>query len=305
MYFLMTVDVEAFSIPLNKETPETVTQVHEEGLPLLLDLFSKYDVRGTFYFTGTFVEQSPESVELVKERGHEIGCHGYDHSPQRAFDVLSYEEQINDLQKAKSVIEDVAGRIEAFRAPALRINEDTVRALEETGFKTDSSVCSQRFDGPFTFGSKKKLKWLFASRKPYMLSYDSITKPGKSDVLEVPVSALMLPYVGTVMRANPSMTKILQKILFFESSRINKPLVFLFHPNECINVNGKVSTERRTSNHIEYFFADLLRQKIKLKNLGSNSLRLLSDMLEYTKEKNCEFLTMKEYRKIAGLLNEQ
>jgi len=38
------------------------------------------------------------------------------------------------LKKAKRVIEGVAGRIESFRAPMLRINEDTVRALEETGF---------------------------------------------------------------------------------------------------------------------------------------------------------------------------
>ena len=52
----------------------------------------------------------------------------------------------------------------------LRINEDTVRALEEAGFKTDSSVSSQRFDGPFTFGAKRKLKWLYAPGKPYMIS---------------------------------------------------------------------------------------------------------------------------------------
>ena len=80
----MTIDVEAFSIPLNREDPSVIKQVHEEGLPLLLDLFSKYDVEATFYFTGTFAEQSPESIELVKDHGHEIGCHGYDHSPQRA-----------------------------------------------------------------------------------------------------------------------------------------------------------------------------------------------------------------------------
>ena len=49
--------------------------------------------------------------------------------PQRAFDLLGYEEQVIELEKAKSVIEPVAGRITSFRAPALRINENTVRAL--------------------------------------------------------------------------------------------------------------------------------------------------------------------------------
>ena len=143
MHFLMTVDVERFSIPLNREDTNIARQIYEVGLPRLLDLLSKHDVQSTFYFTGMFAEQSPESVELVKEHGHEIGCHGYDHSPERAFDVLGYEEQVNELKKAKSVIEEVAGGIESFRAPMLRINEDTVRALEETGFKSDSAIAKK------------------------------------------------------------------------------------------------------------------------------------------------------------------
>ena len=73
-------------------------QVHEEGLPCLLSLLAKHDVCGTFYFTGTFAEASPESVKLVCEHGHEVGCHGYDHSPHRAFDVLSYEEQFKEFR---------------------------------------------------------------------------------------------------------------------------------------------------------------------------------------------------------------
>ncbi len=163
---------------------------------------------------GMFAEVSPESVELVKGHGHEIGCHGYDHSPQRAFDSLRYEEQLEELKRAKKVIEDVAGRTESFRAPMLRINEDTVRALEKTGFKTDSSVASQRFDGPFTFGSKKKLKWLLAPRRPYMISYDSVVKEGNSDILEIPISALFIPFIGTTMRMSPLVTKMLRKFLF-------------------------------------------------------------------------------------------
>jgi len=77
MYFLMTNDVEAHSISLNREDPETVDLVYQVGLPRLLDLLSKHDVSSTFYFTGMFAEASPESVELVREHGHEIGCHSH------------------------------------------------------------------------------------------------------------------------------------------------------------------------------------------------------------------------------------
>ena len=143
---------------MNREDSEVAKQIYEAGLPRLLDLYARHDIKCTFYFTGMFAEQSPESVELVKEHGHEIGCHGYDHSPERAFDMLSYEEQVNELKKAKTVIEGVAGRIESFRAPMLRMNEATVRALEEAGFKTDSSVASQSIEYLFADVIRHKLK---------------------------------------------------------------------------------------------------------------------------------------------------
>jgi peptidoglycan/xylan/chitin deacetylase (PgdA/CDA1 family) len=95
MHFLMTNDVESFSIPLNRYDVETAKEAYEVGLPRLLDLYARHDLKCTFYFTGTFAEQSPESVELVKEHGHEIGCHGYDHSPQRAFDYLRMSSGIS------------------------------------------------------------------------------------------------------------------------------------------------------------------------------------------------------------------
>jgi peptidoglycan/xylan/chitin deacetylase (PgdA/CDA1 family) len=216
MYFLMTIDVESHSIPLNRDDLHTVKLIHEEGLPGLLGLLSKHDISSTFYFTGKFCEESLESVELVKDHGHEIGCHGYEHSPNRALDLLTYEEQKNEISKAKTVIESIAGRVTSFRAPALRMNKYTIKALEDVGFTTDSSICSQRFDGPFTFGAAGKLRWLFAPRKPYMLSHESPTKEGGSKILEIPISAFILPFIGTTMRISPLITKKLSKFLYFE-----------------------------------------------------------------------------------------
>jgi peptidoglycan/xylan/chitin deacetylase (PgdA/CDA1 family) len=294
----MTNDVEAHSLSLNREDPKTVDLIYRVGLPRLLDLLSRHDITSTFYFTGMFCEQSPESVDLVLDHGHEIGCHGYDHSPGRAFDLLSYQEQVTELEKAKSVIEPIAGKISSFRAPALRVNEYTVRALEETGFTTDSSVCSQRFDGPFTFGAKEKMKWLGAPRLPYPLSYDAMTKRGFSNVLEIPISALLIPFIGTTMRISPSVTKLLRKFLFKEAFQTGKPIVFLFHPNECIDLNGELKATRRTNNLLEYVFADLIRHKLKLNNMGNTSLKLLDDVLKSANDYGFEFVSSRQYYNI-------
>ena len=287
---------------MNREDSEVAKQIYEAGLPRLLDLYARHDIKCTFYFTGMFAEQSPESVELVKEHGHEIGCHGYDHSPEKAFDLLSYDEQLKELRKAKTVIEGVAGRVESFRAPMLRMNEATVRALEEAGFKTDSSVASQRFDGPLTFGAKRKLKWLYAPRKPYMISYDSVVKSGSSNILEIPISAAIFPFIGTTMRISPFITKILQKYLYHESKKTGKPVVFLFHPNECLDIGNEIVTTRRTSNPVEYLFADVIRHKLKLKNLGQASLKLLGEVITSAKEFGFEFVSVREYRKLYKVL---
>lgn len=300
MYFILTNDVESFSISLNRCDPETAEMVYRVGLPRLLGLLSKHDIQSTFYFTGKMAEMIPEAVELVKDHGHEIACHGYDHSPNRAFDLLSYEDQLSELLKAKKAIEPMARKITSFRAPALRINQFTVKALEDSGFSTDSSIAPQRFDGPLTFGSKKKLKWLYAPRKPYFLSYESPTNRGNSKIFEIPISAMILPFIGTTMRVSPTLTKVLKKGLFAESKLTGKPIVFLFHPNECLDAKEKedVITTRRSNNPIEHLFADVIRQRLKLNNLGESSIKLLDEILKSAREYGFEFVCAREYSKI-------
>lgn len=299
MHFLITNDVELYSIPMNKLDPGVADDVYKVGLPRLLDLYAKHDIETTFYFTGDFVEIKPEAVELVKDHGHEIGCHGYTHEINKAFDVLNYKEQVEHLTKAKKLIEDISGPIYAFKAPALRINEYTMKALEQTGFKIDSSVASQRFDGPLSFGSKKKLKWLFAPRCPYNPSYDSPFKRGDSSILEIPISAAIFPYIGTLMRISPAILRFVEKILFFESKITDKPVVFIFHPNECLdNTYSNImdnNIERRTNNYLEYIFADKIRHDLKLRNLGKGSIKLMEDVIKRGKSYGFEYTSISNF----------
>ena len=80
MYFLMTGDMAAhsLSLPLTEPGGSRNRGSSAQGrAPRLLDLLSKHDVSSTFYFTGMFALASPESVELVRDHGHEIGCHSH------------------------------------------------------------------------------------------------------------------------------------------------------------------------------------------------------------------------------------
>ena len=271
MNFIMTNDVESYSFESNNLDSSIDKRVESEAMPRLLALHKKYNVKATFFFVATFAKCNPNTVRMVSEEGHEIACHGYDHTDY--YDNLDYGEQVQLLDKSKKIIEDISGqKVVSFRAPALRINKHTVKALEETGFLFDSSVASQRFDGPFTSGAFYKLGWLTAHRTPYYLDYGNPFKMGNSSVLEIPVSAVLWPFIGTHMRISPLITSYVQKILSYEAKKTNKPLVFLFHPNECLSFLKK-KTEKRGN-----YFSDQLRHIIKMKNLGKPAINLLDSV---------------------------
>jgi len=234
--FLLTNDVETTSIWFNKLRDETGKKVMEEGLPLLLDIYEKYGIKSTFFFTGYIAKRFPGVVKMILPYGHEVGSHGLSHKKEDAFDVLSYEKQVYHLSESKKILEDISGQeVISFRSPALRINKYTAKALSKSGYKIDSSIASQRFDMFLSFGGLKKLKWLFAPRVPYRTSPDDLFKKGNGEIVEVPLSATFLPYVGTTMRIFPSISKIQRGILNFENKINNKPIVFDIHPNEFID----------------------------------------------------------------------
>ena len=100
----MTNDVETTSIVNGGLRDETGVKVWKEGLPMLLDLYDKYGVKATFFYIANFAKQHPEIIRIVQERGHEIACHGLTHQHDKAFDVMSYAEQLEHLTTAKKIL---------------------------------------------------------------------------------------------------------------------------------------------------------------------------------------------------------
>lgn len=298
-YCLLTNDVETTSIWHNSLRDETGLKVLQEGMPLLLDLYEKYNIKSTFFFTGYIAKLYPEIVKMILPYGHEVASHGMSHIKSNGFDVMPLEKQIRHLKESKALLEDISGQeVISFRAPALRVNENTVTALEECGYKIDSSVASQRFDMFMSFGGVKKLNWLMAPRLPYRASKDSLFKKGDSSIIEVPLSASLLPYVGTTMRIFPMLTSLQRRILSFESKITGKPIVFDIHPNEFIDESDEERIiEKRSSNPVSSFFQDTLRSKLKVKNLGKSGISIYEREIRLFYQKHFKFSTIKDFAK--------
>ncbi len=296
-FCLLTNDVETTSIWHNSLRDETGIKVYKEGMPKLLDLYEKYNIKSTFFFTGYIAKLIPEVVKMVIPNGHEVGSHGMSHERIDGFDLMTIDKQILNLKTSKKILEDITGNeVVSFRAPALRVSKNTVIALEESEYLIDSSIASQRFDMFMSFGGLKKLNWLFAPRLPYRASKKSIFKKGYSNIVEVPLSASFIPYVGTTLRIFPWISKYQRKILSLESSLIGKPIVFDVHPNEFIDESmEKREKKKRASNLFLSFFQDYLRSKLKAKNLGDSGIKLYEREINSFQKQNFKFTTIKNY----------
>lgn len=303
-HVLWTNDVETTSIWLNTLSDKTGDRVVREGMPLLLDIYEKYQIKSTFYYTEYIAKLFPEVVKMASEAGHEIASHGKSHLKENGFDVMPFEKQRKHLGETKKRLEDISGHeVISFRSPALRVNGDTANALIETGYKIDSSVASQRFDFFLSFGGGTKLNWLTAPRKPYKTAPENIFKKGNGPLIEVPLSAMILPYLGTTMRIFPGITSVQRSLINLESSKTGKPVVFDIHPNEFIDesdIQRKIS--RRSENSVSYFMQDWLRSRLKVKNLGPDARPLYEKQIEYFKNRNYTSVTIREYCKETGLL---
>jgi polysaccharide deacetylase family protein (PEP-CTERM system associated) len=149
----LTVDVEdyfhvsAFANNVNKKDWDFFEPRIEGNTHRLLDIFSHYGARATFFVLGWVAERYPQLVKEIVARGHEVACHGYDHQ-------LIYEQTPEQFRsetvRALRILEDMSGvPIYGYRAASFSITEKSLWALDilaETGFTYDSSIFPVRHD---------------------------------------------------------------------------------------------------------------------------------------------------------------
>jgi peptidoglycan/xylan/chitin deacetylase (PgdA/CDA1 family) len=240
---------------------------------------------------------------MIVNNGHEIASHGKSHIQKNGFDIMPFQKQKEHLDYSKKVLEDISGQeVISFRAPALRVSSLTARALIETGFKIDSSVASQRFDFFLSFGSKNKIRFWFSPRLPYRTKVNNIFSKGNSELLEIPLSASILPFMGSTLRFMPEITKLQQKLLNWESNITGKPMVFDIHPNEFIDESNEPRIiKRRSNNIIDYLLKDIIRSHIKTKNLGYKAASIYEKFILFYVKKEYNCTTLKTYKENMNL----
>jgi Polysaccharide deacetylase len=169
-------------------------------LPRLHALFARHGVRPTYVITHP-VARDPRSAEVLRTllaRGDcEIGAHhhAWETPPCSEEDVrrhgyaawLPREQFERQLETLTTAIGDAVGvRPVSYRSGRFGFSPDHVTALERLGYLVESSVAPLFYEA-----HKGGPDFVEAPLRPYFLAYDSATRAGSSNVLEVPVSAAL------------------------------------------------------------------------------------------------------------------
>lgn len=149
----MTVDVEdyfqvsAFEHHIARSTWDSLPCRIERNLDLILDLFERNGVQGTFFTLGWIAERYPELIRKIVAAGHELASHGFNHG--RAHEQTP-EEFREDVRSAKQVLEDLSGvQVKGYRAPSFsigRMNLWALECLEAEGYTYSSSIYPVQHD---------------------------------------------------------------------------------------------------------------------------------------------------------------
>lgn len=177
---------------------QTFANIH--ALERLHDFFSRHGVRPTYVVTYP-VARDPTSAEVLRRllsRGDcEIGAHhhAWETPPCDPADVERHPYALSlplgqfdaQLEALTEAVADAVGvRPVSYRSGRFGFSAAHVSSLERCGYLIESSVAPLFYEA-----HKQGPDFVDAPLAPYFLAYDVATRPGTSQLLELPISAAL------------------------------------------------------------------------------------------------------------------
>ena len=176
------------------------TFVNTRTLERLHAVFARHGVRPTYVVTYP-VARDPESADVLarlRAGGDcEIGAHHHAwetppcepddvdrHAYALSLPLTQFDAQLAALTTA--ITDAVGERPVSYRSGRFGFSASHVSSLETAGYRIDSSVTPLFYEA-----HKGGPDFVEAPLAPYFLSYDQATRPGTSQVIELPVSAAL------------------------------------------------------------------------------------------------------------------
>lgn len=200
--FCITIDTEPdCDVHWRRSKPLTFSSVLT-GIPSILrPIWDKYEIKPVYFVSPEVVEED-KCCEALKEEialGAEIGTHLHSEyiEPEKKYDDFagttskeypcfahSTETEFAKIKNLTELIERKLGvKPISYRAARYGADLDTIKSLEQLGYRVDSSVTPQ-IDWSYQAGPDHSN----APKQPYFISETDYYSAGGSKILEVPIT---------------------------------------------------------------------------------------------------------------------
>lgn len=108
------------------------------GVPRILECLSLHDVKASFFMPAAVALIDPDEPRRIRDRGHEIGMHGWIHENNS---LLTYDQERELMLRAMDTLETATGAPPVgFRSANWDIGPGTMRVVRDLGLVYDSSM---------------------------------------------------------------------------------------------------------------------------------------------------------------------
>lgn len=99
---------------------------HPQNTPAILELLKQYDMKGTFFLLGSRIEFYPDIVKTIKEQGHEIGNHTWNHKQLTSLAESDIRSEVDSVDESLEVI---IGEPSTVFRPPYGATDDTIEKI--------------------------------------------------------------------------------------------------------------------------------------------------------------------------------
>ncbi len=175
----------AAGLAIDPELSRTYRDRMKQATEWILDLLARRQTLATFFIVGRIAETNAGLVRSIREAGHEVASHSWDH---RRIHKLTPDAFREDVRISKDALEQASGAaVVGYRAPTFSVVRQTAWALDilaELGMLYDSSIYPVHHD---RYGVPE------APRGPFL------AVGAEREILEIPPATLRLPGMNVPM----------------------------------------------------------------------------------------------------------
>ena len=119
-------------------TPKQIALTFDDGpngeyTLQILEILKQHNVKAAFFFPAKNIERQPEIALLVKEQGHTIGNHTYDHPH---LNLLTEGYVLSQIEKSEKIFKEILHiKPRYFRPPYGEYNQTVEGIINKKGYK--------------------------------------------------------------------------------------------------------------------------------------------------------------------------